>query len=266
MKFSIITVCFNAEYLIEETINSVLKQTYTTIEYIIVDGGSEDSTLEIINRVVTEKNCEGNMIVRVISEPDNGLYDAMNKGVQLATGDYIQFLNAGDIFVNEYVLEEIAKKANTDRAEILFGNVIYTYSDGTSALRKYNKWCAKPIYYLTGDSINHQCIFASKKCFHIHRFDSDHLKICADREWLMRMLKEKIPFVFTNITICDYLISEDSVSVSNEKLQWEEAEQCIKRYYTGGYPVYLLFKMFRNNRILSKSLHWVYERLFIENI
>lgn len=266
MKFSIITVCLNSEKLIEATMQSVLEQTYNKIEYIIVDGRSEDSTLDIINKVVTENNHDSKITIKVISEPDNGLYDAMNKGVLLATGDYIQFLNAGDTFANEYVLEKIAKKANTSRAEILYGNVIYTYSDGTNSLRKYGKWCAKPVYFLTGDSINHQCVFASKSCFDIHKFDSENLKICADREWLMRMLRENISFVATNITICNYLISEDSVSVANEKLQWDEAEWCIKRHYKGGYPIYSLFKLFRNNWMLSKILHCVYERLFIEDI
>lgn len=88
-KFSIITVTYNAAQVLEDTIQSVITQTYKGVEYIIIDGGSKDGTLDIINRYKTH-------IHTVISEPDKGLYDAMNKGIRVATGDYICFLNAGD--------------------------------------------------------------------------------------------------------------------------------------------------------------------------
>ena len=90
-KFSIITVTYNAEKVLEDTILSVISQTYHHVEYIIVDGGSEDKTLSIIDRYRSR-------IHTVVSEPDKGLYDAMNKGISLATGDYLCFLNAGDCF------------------------------------------------------------------------------------------------------------------------------------------------------------------------
>ena len=90
-KFSIITVTYNAEKVLEDTIQSVISQTYHHIEYIIVDGASKDGTLSIINRYRSR-------IHTVVSEPDKGLYDAMNKGIALASGDYLCFLNAGDCF------------------------------------------------------------------------------------------------------------------------------------------------------------------------
>lgn len=91
-KFSIITVTYNAEKVLEDTIQSVISQTYHHIEYIIVDGASKDGTLSIINRYRSH-------IHTVVSEPDKGLYDAMNKGIALASGDYLCFLNAGDCFM-----------------------------------------------------------------------------------------------------------------------------------------------------------------------
>lgn len=91
-KFSIITVTYNAEKVLEDTIQSVISQTYHHIEYIIVDGASKDGTLSIINRYRSR-------IHTVVSEPDKGLYDAMNKGIALASGDYLCFLNAGDCFM-----------------------------------------------------------------------------------------------------------------------------------------------------------------------
>ena len=100
MKISIITVCFNAVGVIEKTILSVISQTYNDVEYIIIDGGSTDGTLDIVKKYE-------NYIAYWISEPDSGIYNAMNKGVKHATGLYCNFMNAGDFFINEKVLENI---------------------------------------------------------------------------------------------------------------------------------------------------------------
>lgn len=100
MKISIITVCFNAVGVIEKTILSVISQTYNDVEYIIIDGGSTDGTLDIVKKYE-------NYIAYWISEPDSGIYNAMNKGVKYATGLYCNFMNAGDFFINEKVLENI---------------------------------------------------------------------------------------------------------------------------------------------------------------
>lgn len=102
-KFSIITVTYNAEKVLEDTIQSVISQTYHHIEYIIVDGASKDGTISIINRYRPH-------IHTVVSEPDKGLYDAMNKGIALASGDYLCFLNAGDCFHEDDTLETIGDR------------------------------------------------------------------------------------------------------------------------------------------------------------
>ena len=98
-KFSIITVTYNAEAVLEDTIQSVISQTYHHVEYILVDGASKDGTLSIIDRY-------RDRITRIVSEPDKGLYDAMNKGIRLATGDYLCFLNAGDSFHEDDTLQQ----------------------------------------------------------------------------------------------------------------------------------------------------------------
>ena len=100
--FSVITVTYNAEKVLEETIQSVITQTYRNVEYIIVDGHSKDNTMEIVNKY-------RNHISKVISEPDKGLYDAMNKGIRMATGDYLCFLNAGDEFHDNETLQKIVQ-------------------------------------------------------------------------------------------------------------------------------------------------------------
>ena len=104
-KFSVITVTYNAEAVLEDTIQSVISQTYHHVEYILVDGASKDSTLSIIDRY-------RDRITRIVSEPDKGLYDAMNKGIALASGDYLCFLNAGDCFHEDDTLQQMVHTIN----------------------------------------------------------------------------------------------------------------------------------------------------------
>ena len=114
-KFSIITVTYNAEKVLEDTIQSVISQTYHHIEYIIVDGASKDGTISIINRYRPH-------IHTVVSEPDKGLYDAMNKGIHLATGDYLCFLNAGDSFHEDDTLQQMVHTLGIgELPDVLYG-------------------------------------------------------------------------------------------------------------------------------------------------
>ena len=122
-KFSIITVTYNAEKVLEDTIQSVIAQTYHHIEYIIVDGASKDGTLSIINRYRSH-------IHTVVSEPDKGLYDAMNKGIALASGDYLCFLNAGDCFHEDDTLQQMVHTINgNELPDILYGETAIVDKD-----------------------------------------------------------------------------------------------------------------------------------------
>ena len=114
---TIITVSYNAVLDIEATILSVIEQTYPLIEYIIIDGGSTDGTLEIIKKYE-------NQITHWISEPDNGIYDAMNKGIQLAKGEWINFMNAGDLFYNENTIYNIHFEDMNDNIKVIYGDTI----------------------------------------------------------------------------------------------------------------------------------------------
>ena len=114
-KFSIITVTYNAEAVLEDTIQSVISQTYHHVEYILVDGASKDGTLSIIDRY-------RDRITRIVSEPDKGLYDAMNKGIRLATGDYLCFLNAGDSFHEDDTLQQMVRSiSGNELPDVLYG-------------------------------------------------------------------------------------------------------------------------------------------------
>ena len=134
MRISIITVCYNSSKTIEETIKSVLSQTYNNIEYIVVDGDSKDNTPSIIAKY-------SDRISQYISEPDKGLYDAMNKGLKLATGDLIGILNSDDIFHDNSVLESVVEFHNRNPVDASISDVLYKNDNG-KIVRKYsaNNW------------------------------------------------------------------------------------------------------------------------------
>ena len=123
MKISVITVCYNAVSTIEETIKSVVGQTYPDIEYIIIDGGSKDGTVDIIKKYADK-------IAYWVSEPDKGIYDAMNKGIAAATGDYINMMNSGDTFVNDKTVEKAVALFPED-ADVIFGDSIQKNPDNS---------------------------------------------------------------------------------------------------------------------------------------
>ena len=123
-KFSVITVTYNAEAVLEDTIQSVISQTYRHVEYIIVDGASKDKTLSITDRYK-------NHIAQVVSEPDKGLYDAMNKGIRLATGDYLCFLNAGDSFHEDDTLQQMVHTlTGSELPDVLYGETALVDKEG----------------------------------------------------------------------------------------------------------------------------------------
>ena len=191
-KISIITVVFNSEKLIEATINSVLEQTYSNIEYLIIDGYSKDSTVSIIKKYAVR-------LAYWISEPDKGLYDAMNKGVALARGEWILFLNSGDMFVGSDILERVAKVASSCDADILLGDAVVLYPDGTDRLQK----AVRPEEIPYGMICSHQSMLVRRSFllslpFIIGKMRSDTLLPIglADRTgWLIKTASDPHPNV-----------------------------------------------------------------------
>lgn len=256
IKISIITVCRNAEETIRNTIKSVIHQSYSSIEYIIIDGKSTDNTMELV------KAAAKYFPIKIISENDSGIYDAMNKGLDFVSGDYIQFLNAGDELKDEKVIEDVVAEMKLHHGDIYYGSIIYQYSDGKLETRKYSSICKKRIYYYTGDCINHQSVFASKKCFVNDKFDISY-KICADREWMIRMCKKKMQFICMPFIICRYSLDESSASIVQNDLYKIEATRCVKRNFPVGYLLFCMFDFVRGNKFLSKFLHSIYRIVFI---
>ncbi|AJI46845.1 glycosyltransferase [Francisella philomiragia] len=117
IKFTVITVCYNSERTMQRTLQSIKDQTYKNIEYIIIDGGSTDKTLEIISNY-------SDIVNILVSEPDNGIYDAMNKGIKLATGDYIGFLNSDDYYTND-IFEEYNNVLVNKSYDFVYSNIFF---------------------------------------------------------------------------------------------------------------------------------------------
>lgn len=153
LKFSVVTVCFNAENTIQETMFSVLNQTYKNIEYIIIDGKSKDNTLSVISKMQSQYSQRD---IKVVSESDKGIYDAMNKALKIASGDFLIFLGADDHFISANVLERFSVFM-TDNNCNYYGNVLRPLKNDLYC-GKFNK------YKLAVKNIPHQAIFIVRMC------------------------------------------------------------------------------------------------------
>lgn len=215
LKISIITVCYNSAKTIEKTIQSVVAQTYQNIEYIIVDGVSKDGTLDII------KPYENN-IHQFISESDKGLYDAMNKGIALATGDIIGILNSDDVFFDNQVLEKVAHFHQSNTIDASVGDIIQRNETG-KILRKYSAKNWSPQKLTLGFMPPHPSIFFKRALFQQlgnYRLD---FKIGADYELITRFfLKNNVSWNYSNIITTDMLVGGLSSS------GWESYQRITK--------------------------------------
>ena len=166
-KISIVTVCYNASEAIEKTIISILNQTYENIEYIVIDGASSDGTINIVNKY-------RDRIVKVISEPDCGIYDAMNKGIECATGEWINFMNAGDIFLNDKTISTVFENnAIRKDIEVIYGDVIFMTVNSNEVIER-----CKPIQFIKrGMPFCHQSSFVKRS--NLKLFNLKY-RICAD--------------------------------------------------------------------------------------
>jgi glycosyltransferase involved in cell wall biosynthesis len=199
-KISVITIVYNGEAFIERTIKSVIGQTYSNIEYLIIDGNSKDNTLEIAKKYQ-------NSIAKLVSEPDKGLYDAMNKGLKLATGDFVIFMNAGDEFFDKDVLTNCINRDN-GASDIYYGETMYvseTFQEigirskvTPHSLPSNLTW--KDMKH--GMVVCHQSIIIRKNI--CSEFDIKH-PFCADIDWIIKALKKTNRVLNSNTIISKYL-------------------------------------------------------------
>ena len=199
LKFSIITVCYNAQSTIEKTIQSVISQTYDNIEFIIIDGKSTDKTLDIINKY-KEK------IHVIISEKDKGIYDAMNKGIKNSTGDILYFLNADDRLYTTKTIDKINSVfIDNPQYEIIYGKAAFVNIPKDFPKRFINrKFGYNSKLDLLIQSNPQQCIFAKKQVFDKVGIFNTNYKICSDYDWFLRCFNKKIPMKYKDIIIVNY--------------------------------------------------------------
>jgi glycosyltransferase involved in cell wall biosynthesis len=213
MKVSIITVTYNSETFLEQTIRSVIDQTYTNIEYIIIDGASTDKTIQIINKFK-------NKIQHFISEKDDGIYDALNKGIALATGDIIGVLHSDDFYANNSVIQNVVKTINETHSDALYANLHYVDKMNTNKfIRNWNSGKYSQGNFLYGWMPPHPTFFAKKELY--KKFGSFNLdfKTSADYELMLRFIhKHKIKLAYLNEFIIKMRVGGQSNANINNRV------------------------------------------------
>lgn len=212
---SVITVCYNASATIEKTILSVISQSYSNIEYIIIDGGSIDGTLDII------KKYEEHHIV-CISEKDNGVYDAMNKGAMMSAGDWINFMNCGDTFFDCNVISQVIPLLSKENASIVYGDV--------HIINKFAEYDFKASHISSITKVPpfcHQSSFIRTSVMQSHLFDISY-KISSDRNLFYELLREGAVFEYYPVVIANYDISNGTISGNNPVKRRQEDIRIMK--------------------------------------
>ena len=220
--FSVITVTYNAAEVLEDTIQSVITQTYHHVEYIIVDGASTDGTMDVVRKYRSR-------IRAVVSEPDKGLYDAMNKGMAMATGDYLCFLNAGDCFHEDDTLQQIARGIGGDGLpDILYGDTAIVDKEGHFLrMRRLSPperltWKS----FRSGMLVCHQAFFVRREL--AEPYDLRY-RYSADFDWCVRVMKKARTTHNTRLTVVDYL--DEGLTTRNHTASLKERFRIMARHY-----------------------------------
>ncbi len=205
-KFSIITIVYNGEALIEGTMQSVLNQTFTDYEYLIVDGASKDNTLSIVQEIALNRPLSINNI-KWISEPDKGLYDAMNKGLRLATGDFVLFLNAGDRLFETTTLEKMAAAA-TPATDILYGETMLVDDARNHIGTRTDLTVQKLPEKLTWQSMRYGMVVCHQSFLPARKWAPQYMEgnLAADIDWVIKCLQKAQNVTDTHLIISEYLM------------------------------------------------------------
>lgn len=232
MKVSVITVVYNSDAIIEDSLKSVIIQNYNNIEYLIIDGGSTDKTLNIIDNYKSH-------IQLILSEADDGIYDAMNKALKLASGDFLIFMNAGDTFFSENVIEE-SVKVITNKNAVYYGDAIYINNQTNE---KYWRGGFFDKNRLSKTNICHQTIFYPLKLYKSHTYNLRY-KLFADWAYNIKLFK-KYHFIYLNQTIAYF--DSTGISAINRDIPFENDQKAMVLKYLGFDTIlYLIYNKIRN--------------------
>lgn len=231
MKFSVVTVCFNAESHISRAIDSLSEQTFEDFEWIVVDGGSTDRTLSLVNAVTGFGKS-------VISQRDDGIYDAMNKGISMAQGEYVFFLNADDAFASRNVLREVANQLDSlPEVQIFVGRIWHVFSD-RRILRDFSHLTYNRLLI---DSVCHQASFVRRELLVSSGGFDLRYRMCADYDWFLRVLGQGVKMVFSQTVVA--LFSADGAHVKRREITEKETRQ-IRRGHLNDFQ-YRLYTFWR---------------------
>lgn len=217
MKYSIITINLNNGNGLKKTIESVICQSYCDFEFIVIDGGSTDNSIDIIHEY-------SDYITYWISESDRGIYNAMNKGVANAHGDYCIFLNSGDFLYDESVLERISKYDDVN--DIIVGRIIsndneYLFSPPSRNIS---------LYHLYSSTVPHQSSFIKTKLLRLFPYD-ENLKIVSDWKFFVQtIIEEECTIIFVDVVVS--IFDMEGVSTSNPEKMWSEKELVLSKMYS----------------------------------
>lgn len=250
-KISIITITYNAAKTLGRTVNSVLEQTYPYMEHIIVDGASTDDTLDVAKDYSQRSYAASNgHDVRIVSEPDNGLYDAMNKGLDYATGDYVCFLNAGDFFPASTVLQTIAEhtgcEGGEERPAVVYGDTDIVDSNGLFighrrlAVPEHLSWRS----FREGMLVCHQAFYARTDIARVTRYDTSY-RYSADVDWCIRIMKKaeerSLPLVNVHAVVANYAKEGETTRHHRESLR---ERFCVMSHHYGRFSTVLMHAWF----------------------
>lgn len=236
MKISVVTVCYNAVQTLEKTMLSVLNQTYPDIEYIIIDGGSTDGTVDIIKKYADR-------LAYWVSEPDKGIYDAMNKGIKVATGEWINFMNAGDRFATNDVTKKLFTEEDVNNYACVFGDTIFTFLYGEKII-KYGDSASHKIMPSC-----HQSIFCKRELLLTYPFDLNY-KMAADFDFFYKLWQLGVKYKYIDMIVAVYDAS-NGISSKNIKQTRKELLQ-ISNPAILYYIKYLFFLLkYRIKKVLN---------------
>ena len=233
ITFSIVTITFNASSCLPRTLQSVAAQQYPHVEHLLIDGASTDGTVEMISNYLEQRSASSHR-VKMWSEPDKGLYDAMNKGLARATGDYVLFLNAGDCLPNSNTLSDIVRRCHLENLEkhtlpaVLYGYTLITDGAG-KLLRKRHHTPPEKLSWRSfshGMLVCHQAFFAKRTL--APTYDTSY-RFSADFDWCIRVMKQSKQLFNTHLTLIDYL--SEGMTTQNHKASLKERFRIMCHHY-----------------------------------
>ncbi len=253
MKVSIITICFNSQKTIKQAIESVLSQDYEDIEYIIVDGGSPDGTVGIIKSF-------GNKIDKFVSEKDKGLFDALNKGIKMATGEIVGILHSDDIFASSNIVQKVAKEMAEKNAWACWGDLVYVDKNNPNKIvRVWKSSAYKKGLFKKGWMPPHTTFFARKEAFEKYGYYKLNFEMAADYELMLRFLEK---FNIASCYIPEIFVKMRTGGVSDRSLKnitkiiktniraykaWKENNLKVSPFVLIKKPMSKIFQSFKKN-------------------